>query len=366
MSVNAYRIGPDSSRLIRWFEEQIHCGGLPVGQYVPSTRELGKRHGVSYDTVRRALKLLETRGVVAAAPRHGFQVLRKPARRGEPVYVCVLSRWDPENRDDFETRLLNLLQHAAIRSGASVVGVRESPTNGLGIVEQVQRLGAAGVILDTPNPHVLAAVTRLGIPTVLAEQSPIQGFDTISQDNFGGSRLAALHLIERGHKRIAWASSHETTGVWSPQRIERWGGFASGLREHGLHPAAELAVSSSFHEADRKRLAALFRRPNRPTAVVAPWGDLAVVVADAIVRAGLEPGRDVELVGWNTEEGYGTYSDQFSGRDVPATVLWRITTMAATVVARLAERCAKPDLPPVHQVVETALRPARQAPATAD
>ncbi|MET7894981.1 GntR family transcriptional regulator [Streptomyces mirabilis] len=54
--------------------QQIESGD--IGDVLPSEAALMSSHGVSRNTVRRALKVLETDGVVASAPGIGWRLVR--------------------------------------------------------------------------------------------------------------------------------------------------------------------------------------------------------------------------------------------------------------------------------------------------
>lgn len=52
-----------------------------TAEAVPSEAELMREHGVSRNTIRRALKLLEAEGVLESAPGIGWRVVRGGGRR---------------------------------------------------------------------------------------------------------------------------------------------------------------------------------------------------------------------------------------------------------------------------------------------
>lgn len=86
-----------------------------------------------------------------------------------------------------------------------------------------------------PSPKVLRALRARDVPVVLVNgYDPDMIVDTVSPSNFGGGRLAARHLVERGHTRIL-CLTHENR--WTLQR--RGEGLRSGMRELG-GPKAEV------------------------------------------------------------------------------------------------------------------------------
>jgi DNA-binding LacI/PurR family transcriptional regulator len=306
--------------------------------------------------VRRALKMLEAEGLIAAEPRHGFQVVRRLGDGKAPALAYVLAQWAPDKAHSFSGLMLSVFQKVASRSGCSLLGIGDTGGDPAEVVEQIRRAEAGGVILDTQNPGLFEAVARLGLPTVTAESwSPDCGMDAIIQDNFSGALQAAEHLAARGHKRIGWAGP--TTQ--SIQAVERWGGVVAGLHQHGLEIRPEL-VASNVNLGNLEEVQALLDRPDRPAAVIALWANVAIATARAAARAGLYLGRDIELVGWATEEEFESYEGSFPDSQRPATVTWRIETLAEMTLARLAERKARPNLPVARINIETRLRPGKE------
>jgi GntR family transcriptional regulator len=71
----------------------IDAGQYPPGARIPTEHELAKRHGVSRETVRRALALLKSEGQLAAATSRGTYVPPAPVRLAIARYSAVL---DPD------------------------------------------------------------------------------------------------------------------------------------------------------------------------------------------------------------------------------------------------------------------------------
>jgi DNA-binding LacI/PurR family transcriptional regulator len=358
MARRKFRSGPDSSRVARELRSAIGSGRFAAGQFLPCTRDLGRKHEVSAETVRRALKTLEVEGLIAAEPRHGFQVLRRPEKGQAPAVAYVLAEWDPEKPHAFSAIVFAAFQRAATRSGLTLLGVGDSGGDPGPLVEQLRKAEAGGIVLDTPNPALFDAVGKLGLPMVVAENwSPAGTVDAVIQDNFSGALQAAEHLAARGHRRIGWAGP----AIESIQAVERWGGATAGLRRHGLEIPPEL-VARDVSMRNIEAAQALLARRNRPTAVIALWANVAIATARAAADLGLRLGRDLELVGWATEEEFETYAHSFPDGRAPATVTWRIETLAEMALARLAERRANPHLPLARINIETRLRPADALP----
>ena len=71
---------------VRRIQEMIRAGELREGELLPSQRELSERLDVSRSSLREALSVLETLGVVQTEPRRGTRVVAAEASAGPDLY----------------------------------------------------------------------------------------------------------------------------------------------------------------------------------------------------------------------------------------------------------------------------------------
>ncbi|MBB1595877.1 LacI family DNA-binding transcriptional regulator [Achromobacter sp. UMC46] len=146
----------------------------------------------------------------------------------------------------------------------------------------------------TPNP-LLAELARRDVPFVLVSRHADHHCAVTCDDREGG-RLAAKHLLDMGHRRIAVmvGESFASTGR------DRSEGFFAYCAQHGLDVPAHWRIESPFDtDAGRDIGARLLSPADRPTAIFAVNDFLAVGVMGAARDQGLEAGRDVAIVGYN-------------------------------------------------------------------
>jgi len=77
------RFNPDSLvplyvQAADYVQAQIAGGSLPVGGRLPSERDLAEEWGIAYQTVRRAMRELRERGLVASVVGKGTFVIARP------------------------------------------------------------------------------------------------------------------------------------------------------------------------------------------------------------------------------------------------------------------------------------------------
>ncbi|HTW97538.1 MAG TPA: LacI family DNA-binding transcriptional regulator [Acidimicrobiales bacterium] len=145
----------------------------------------------------------------------------------------------------------------------------------------------------------LERYARAVVPVVLAVRT-FRGTrlpSVYTEDRLGGA-LAARHLLELGHRRIAQVPGPERI---SPFRA-RSRGFVDTMRQAGLavHGTALGAVAPTREEGERLTGELLSRSKRaRPTAVFAANDSMAVGALAAINRRGLRCPDDISVVGYN-------------------------------------------------------------------
>lgn len=108
-----------------------------------------------------------------------------------------------------------------------------------------------------------------------------------------GARAATLHLVEHGHRRIAFVGG--AAGVAAGRR--RREGWASALHEQGLEVDESLMVAPSIsHEGGYGVLRQLLDRPHPPTAVYVDSDAQAVGILRAAADLGVRVPDDLALV----------------------------------------------------------------------
>ena len=111
-----------------------------------------------------------------------------------------------------------------------------------------------------------------------------------------GARLATRHLRDLGHRHVAFIGGNDV----SPSRQARFEGYASVLRDDDVRVRDAYTTT---HPSDRGEAAARFadfiRERPEVSAVVACDDTIAFGIMLGMQRAGLTPGLDVAIVGFN-------------------------------------------------------------------
>jgi DNA-binding LacI/PurR family transcriptional regulator len=122
---------------------------------------------------------------------------------------------------------------------------------------------------------------------------------SISTDNVAGACRAVGHLVELGHRRIAYIANPGSLHA----DLDRAAGYRSVLARHGLSPVDELVVRSDGTLAGGRQAARrLLALPRPPTALFC-FNDLTAIGALAACReAGLRVPADCSVIGFDDLE----------------------------------------------------------------
>jgi LacI family transcriptional regulator len=158
-----------------------------------------------------------------------------------------------------------------------------------------KRIDALVLSAPTPNDERIAALTELGMPFVLhgrAENVKIP-HAWLDIDNEGAFRRATSHLLDLGHRTIAFINGPQDQTF----AIHRERGFRAAMQERGIAPIAKLIGGGRFTDENGFRLAQAFlEHTPRPTAFLAGSMMTALGVFRALRLAGLELGKDVSMI----------------------------------------------------------------------
>lgn len=181
--------------------------------------------------------------------------------------------------------------------------------------EVLRQRGVDGLIVATARhtDRALDSLEASGVPVVqINRRSQNRTIPSVIADNRGGVELAVAHLVELGHRRIAYVGAPQTT---STGRM-RLAGFRTGMRRAGLEVTAadtQFARAITMEEGARVAGALLAAEPD-VTAIVAANDLMALGCYDALRAAGRGCPEDVSVIGFNDM----TFADRF---DPPLTTI---------------------------------------------
>jgi LacI family transcriptional regulator len=262
--------------------------------------------GVSVPTVSKVLN--GRKGVSGARRQQIEQLLLEQGyeRRGRPpsgpgLVDFVISSLDTQ----WSTALLRGAQAEAARLGADLV-VTTTHGNPVGThpwVEHLVERGSCGVVLvvsellDTGR----AELEQLRVPVVLVDPvgSGAGSLPALAATNWAGERDATEHLIELGHRRIAFI----TGPINEECHRDRLDGYRAAMQRAGLEADPSLVRhGDSLVEGGHRWGLDLLRLPSPPTAILSGSDEQAYGVYLAARELGLRIPQDVSVVGFDDVE----------------------------------------------------------------
>ncbi|ASJ60855.1 substrate-binding domain-containing protein [Sinorhizobium meliloti] len=168
------------------------------------------------------------------------------------------------------------------------------------VIASMREHGVSGLIISPARGTEaadLAPLVAAGIPVVLVVRDiPGAGVSSLSSDNHAGAVAAVRHLVERGHRRVAFLGGFADTAVFEA----RMRGYGDALREAGLEVSDDLIIGSAPSRAGGvTAIEQAMMLKERPTAALCFNDAVAFGVCDGLRARRLEPGEDFAVIGFD-------------------------------------------------------------------
>ncbi len=160
---------------------------------------------------------------------------------------------------------------------------------------------ADGLVITPPETAQGDALIRelhaQGMPIVfLGRRVEGVAVDRVTTDTHAGARAAMAHLLELGHRRIAFIGGDEEVLATTGRRR----GYSESLEQAGIRPDLGLIVATRLDRAGgAAALAQLIVRRELPTAIFAVNDTVALGVMHEAMRRGIRVPGDLSVVGFD-------------------------------------------------------------------
>ncbi len=220
--------------------------------------------------------------------------LRRADGRTRTIGLLVGSVDNP-----FSGAVHRAVEDAALARGVAVFAssLDDDPAREQEAVSAFLRRRVDGLILTTisESQAYLAPELRRGTPVVFVDREPAGvASDTVVSDNLEGAAVATRHLLERGHRRLAYLG--DRAEIRTAQARRR--GFLDELGLAGI-ATRDIPVVENLHDIETARLAALalLERDDPPTAIFSAQNLVTIGVLHALRESGLQ--HAIALVGFD-------------------------------------------------------------------
>lgn len=238
--------------------------------------------------------------VDSAVARLGY-IPNQNARRLRRGTTEILGLIIPDIANPFFSRLADAVQQAAEAEGYELLinTTRNRAGRERECLVQMNRGRADGVLFVTNHADdgtLARAITDGGAAVLLDEDVPGATAPRLFADNEAGGRMAAQHLIDRGHRRLGILSG--PPGLLST--VERHGGFHAAVaaaNAGGIHCAVVFEDFSDYTAlASRAAAVSMFDAAEPPTAVFATSDETALGLLEAARHRGIRIPESLSVV----------------------------------------------------------------------
>lgn len=309
-----------SRRLAREFCDKISSGQWPVGHRVPTTRALAATYGVSVNTIQTAFRELEASDLVERRPRRGGFVKNRPRRhngngngnghtpastsRATTIGVAVHHAGNVDASGTWAERIIRGCGRELAEAGFHLALFsfdQRDPEARTKVLAKIDEAGdtLAGVLHFT-TPGMAALLRDLDERNIgWVSVNPLRDHaaqNFVAQDALRAGRLIARCFARMGHQRVMILGDRIMAGRSTG---ELYLGFMQGWLESDRRSRdTEFIYSGAVGEVDGYRaLTSHLKTEPRPDAILATGDYVAIGALRALRERGLEPGRDVHVIG---------------------------------------------------------------------
>ncbi|WP_423458488.1 LacI family DNA-binding transcriptional regulator [Ottowia sp. VDI28] len=276
---------------------------LPAGMSAVTIRDIANDLSMSHATVSRALAnhpsvKPDTKLRVQTRARELGYVPNGLAQSMRGTHGPVLGLVIPDIQNEFYAAMAQIVADAAAARGfhLALSITEDDPDREMGDVRALLVSRAAGVII-TPTSKARAETLEMlrGINAAqLVRRHPGIAHEAVLIDDFAGVASATRHLVNYGHRRIAYVGTHPDISCG----LDRHEGFRSVMAEYGLD-AGHTALGPPRPEFAQHAVTSLLAAGNqRPTALVVGSSSLTIGALEALRGLRLRWPEDISLVGY--------------------------------------------------------------------
>jgi DNA-binding LacI/PurR family transcriptional regulator len=301
-SMNTVDTGPSKAHwLAKRMEEDIRARGLRAGEPFLTTTQAGRQLGISKSMAYRAMKILTDTQVLVSHPGRGTFVGPKVGGASFQQTRCchILLTHDLFQSSGHSTHgwlsglAATLTEHSV---QFDFIPQRDSETHVKQLLDQGLAMGTLSAVVLVGCPReVQEQVLMRGVPALVlgSDYSSTRQLPSVDADQFETGRLAAEHLLKRGHRRIALLMRE----TWFPGDRRMFEGVGRALDEAKLgHDALmlrNLSVDAAMLSADLQRM---LTQENPPTGCVCRTPLFAQAAIQTAHAANVIVPDDLELI----------------------------------------------------------------------
>ncbi len=274
-------------------------------------RDVARQAGVSPGTASRALNNsplvnnITRQRVLEAARKLNYQpnILARRLSLGRTLSIAILAPFF--TRPAFVARLQGIVEALQDTSYDLLIHNIDNPESRAQVFDQTlrsRRVDGAIIISLPLDKETRAVLAKIETPIVLVDVPSCQDLE-ISQvivDDIAGGAQATRHLIDLGHKRIAFLGDRSDPRFEFTSSKHRYLGYQRALAEAGIALEPRYVGECEItRKAARETAVALLSQPQPPTAIFAASDTQAMGVLEAARQLRLDVPGDLSVVGYD-------------------------------------------------------------------
>jgi GntR family transcriptional regulator of arabinose operon len=316
ITINDAETIPKYRQLQSEIERLIAENVLTINSRLPGENDFFNQLGLSRTTIRKALQALEDAHLIYRVQGQGTYIGSKPAalsensgkdgmgKSGRVIGVVV-----PNITNEIYPFIIDGIEKTLRSRNGYVFTTNSGGSHDreLRLINEMLHNSVDGLILEPlysgvegKEPRLVSLLESLTIPVVILNND-IPSFECskVMQDDKGGGRLLTEHLLEYGHRRIAYIYNDEIKAG-----IERRAGYREALAAAGIPPDSALEIPFNDEQGlvfpgyvlTRQLLE---KNDSGVTAIFYFNDDLALQGLEAARSLNLEIPRDISIVGYD-------------------------------------------------------------------
>jgi DNA-binding LacI/PurR family transcriptional regulator len=288
---------------------------------LPGERILAKEIGVSYMTLRQAVKNLVDAGILYKIPAKGIFVNKAGANKSETHNIGFFldDRIKDGIASSYYSLIFKVLEKNITKRDYNLVFF--SNFDDLNPLHKRKKIDGIIISFFPRLEEKIREVKKL-MPVVLIDNSSSdKSIPSVIIDNFNGVIDAIGYLCGLGHRRIGYISGLLDSHVGQ----DRLKGYLSSLNDHAIERDKGLIYNGDYSvHSGEKGTSYLLSQHSPPTAIMCANDAMAIGAIKAIREKGLTVPDDISVVG-------------FDDIDLASQVHPPLTTVAAPII-QIAEQ----------------------------
>jgi DNA-binding LacI/PurR family transcriptional regulator len=314
-----------------------------------TVKDIARKAGVSHSTVSRALhgsaliapetveRIQQIANEMGYSPSAAARALK--TNRSQVLGVVLSSVDDP-----FFSEILQGIESGIQGSGYSIfiAAAHRNTDQKQQIVQAMIEHRVDGVIICSTSfsEEQSGQLLQRGVPLVVINNQTAEDFRySIYHDDVDGSRQVTRHLIELGHRKIAYLGN----SLSGRTTLDRLAGFRHEMESAGLDIPEKYIYEIPGSEPEKGGLAVdhFINLPDRPTALVCFNDMIAIGVLKSLQQRGIKVPEDFSITGFDNIVFSNYTNPPLTTFDQPKKFIGQ---KAAELILNLLDRTAKDSL----------------------